>query len=520
MKLLSFFIIIKVTFVADCANILYLSNVASPSHFIWCKSILNALHENGHNVTALSGDVEKSKPNLTYLHLDKMYSEIYNGTMDIDFFEYGKLSPTGLFKLYAEISEKSCVGATKSKGYKELLNYPSNFKFDAVIIDFTMGPCMYSFVDKFKYPPLISVSPYFDLARLARTSSGLIYPAFVPGHDLLMTQRMNFIQRLESSITHAIGIIAFKYYIVPTNDKIARKYQPEIPYLEDIERRTGFYLINNSPLVDYKEPIYSNVKLVGGVQIKESKPLPYELKAIADNATNGLILFSLGTNVRSDKLGSERISKILRVFKRHSKFTFLWKFETSELLKNIPQNVKIQPWMPQNDILAHPNTKLFMAHCGLLGVQEAVWHGVPILGFPVFGDQHQNCFRLKDLGVSEKLSILDFTEEELYNAIKNMIQNPKYMKKIKSISSATRDRQQTPLEEAVYWIEWYIRHPEVDLQGPGLEMNIFVRHSFDVFAFVFIIAFIIFYWKIKLFWAFIKYFCLSKKSVDEKQKKN
>lgn len=50
----------------------------------------------------------------------------------------------------------------------------------------------------------------------------------------------------------------------------------------------------------------------------------------------------------------------------------------------------IRKWFPQSDILAHPNTKLFISHCGLGGVNEAKFHGVPILGMPVFGDQPRN----------------------------------------------------------------------------------------------------------------------------------
>lgn len=522
MKYLTLWLALSAISIINCANILYLSNVPSPSHFIWCKSILNALHDRGHNVTALSGDVEESRGNMTYLHLDQMYSTIYNDTDEVDFFEYGKLSPAGLFKLYAEISEKACIGSVNSKGYKRLLAYPDNFKFDLIIVDFTMGPCVMAFADKFKNPPIVGVSPFFELARLARTSGALVYPSFVPGHDLLYTQRMDFLQRLNSAVTHALGIMAYKYVIVPRSDKVIREFHPNAPYLEDIERKIGIYLINNNPLIDYKEPVYSNVRLVGGVQVKKPKPLPAELKVIADNAKNGLVLFSLGTNVRSDQLGPERISKFVKVFGRLPKYTFLWKFETKEMVPNLPANVKIQSWMPQNDILAHHNTKLFMSHCGLLGIQEAMWFGVPILGFPVFGDQAQNSYRLvNELGVGEQLSILNFTETELYNGIKNMLENQKYQKKIKSIASAMRDRLQTPLEEAVHWIEWYSRHPEVDLQGPAAELNIFIRHSFDIFAVLFIILIAFLYLEFKLISFLIRKCCTSskKKIIDDKKKK-
>ncbi len=36
---------------------------------------------------------------------------------------------------------------------------------------------------------------------------------------------------------------------------------------------------------------------------------------------------------------------------------------------------------------AHKNTKLFITHAGLLSTQESIYHGVPMLGIPIFADQ-------------------------------------------------------------------------------------------------------------------------------------
>ena len=62
-------------------------------------------------------------------------------------------------------------------------------------------------------------------------------------------------------------------------------------------------------------------------------------------------------------------------------------------------------WIPQNDILAHPRTKLFITHAGPNGVYEAAFHAVPMLALPQFGDQHVCAQQVKAAGAG---LVLDF----------------------------------------------------------------------------------------------------------------
>lgn len=351
--------------------------------------MLYSLHENGHNITALSADVEKSKENFTFLHLDQVYPMIYNGSEELNFFEFTKMGPLELFQLYADVSDKACRGALKSKGYKQLLDYPKDFKIDLVIWDFTMDSCVLGILYKFGSPKIVAVSPYFSTGMIG---PNILFPSIVPGHDLLFNFNMNFKERFTSALVQLTEYAYTNIYLNRKIDGIVREVHPEIPFISKIQENIKMYLINTQPITDYKPPVLANQKRVGGIQIRKPKDLPSELKKIADDAKNGLVLFSLGTNVRSDALGAERIGMILKALGRLDKYTFLWKFETKEKLPiALPKNVKIQAWMPQNDVLAHPNTKLFMSHCGLLSTQESLWYGVPVLAFPVFADQPQVC---------------------------------------------------------------------------------------------------------------------------------
>ncbi len=56
----------------------------------------------------------------------------------------------------------------------------------------------------------------------------------------------------------------------------------------------------------------------------------------------------------------------------------LWKWET-ENMPDKPDNVKLVKWAPQQDILGHKNTKLFITHSGQSSTQETLCHGVPVV---------------------------------------------------------------------------------------------------------------------------------------------
>ncbi|CAN4124410.1 unnamed protein product [Withania somnifera] len=69
-------------------------------------------------------------------------------------------------------------------------------------------------------------------------------------------------------------------------------------------------------------------------------------------------------------------------------------------------------WAPQVDILAHKATGAFVSHCGWNSTTESVWHGVPIVTWPLYAEQHINAFQLvRDLEIAVELT-LDYRMHE------------------------------------------------------------------------------------------------------------
>lgn len=100
------------------------------------------------------------------------------------------------------------------------------------------------------------------------------------------------------------------------------------------------------------------------------------------------------------------------------------KWESDEL-EGRPSNVVISKWLPQDDVLAHPNVKIFISHCGLGSVAEANYHGVPIVAIPLGIDQNINADKIITEGWAEKVDFAQLNEKELSTAIKKVLTDSK-----------------------------------------------------------------------------------------------
>lgn len=74
-------------------------------------------------------------------------------------------------------------------------------------------------------------------------------------------------------------------------------------------------------------------------------------------------------------------------------------------------------------ILAHKNVKLFISHCGMSGIYEAIDSGIPVIGIPVFFDQPHNIANIVHWGAGIVLDHKTLTKQIFLNAINEIMNN-------------------------------------------------------------------------------------------------
>jgi len=73
----------------------------------------------------------------------------------------------------------------------------------------------------------------------------------------------------------------------------------------------------------------------------------------------------------------------------------------------------------------HPKIKLFISHGGISGIYETVDAAVPVLGFPVFYDQHRNIANLVDAGMAISMELMSVSKDTFLSSILELINNEK-----------------------------------------------------------------------------------------------
>ncbi|KAK7019458.1 UDP-glucuronosyltransferase 2A1, partial [Halocaridina rubra] len=150
----------------------------------------------------------------------------------------------------------------------------------------------------------------------------------------------------------------------------------------------------------------------------------------------------------------------------------------------------------------HPNVKLFITHGGKLSFQESAYHATPMLALPIFGDQEKNAEHIVHMEYGLSLVWEELTVQKIVEAINEIIDNPsekhslsfRFYQKVDTVSRTFRDQMESPLERAIFWTEYVIRHQgALSLRSPAVKVSWMRILMLDVLALIGVFSLICLY---------------------------
>ncbi|XP_051532104.1 UDP-glucuronosyltransferase-like [Myxocyprinus asiaticus] len=306
-------------------------------------------------------------------------------------------------------------------------------------------------------------------------------PSYVPRFQSGSTDKMTFVERIQNFIMSAVELALCQIMYASFDELASRYLHADVTYMELIGRG-AIWLFRYDFTFEYPRPIMPNMVFIGGINCGKSSELSAELEEFMEGSgEHGIVVFSLGSLISS--MPKEKAAIFFEAFSMIPQ-RVLWRY-TGEMPENIPENVKLMKWLPQNDLLGHPKARAFITHGGTHGIYEGICHGVPMVMLPLFGDQADNVHRVATRGVGVVLGIHDITAEELVNALNTVINDSSYKERMEKLSAIHNDRPMQPLDLAVYWTEFVMRHKGADHLRPAAhDLNWFQYHSLDVIGFL------------------------------------
>ncbi|XP_034039729.1 UDP-glucuronosyltransferase-like isoform X2 [Thalassophryne amazonica] len=304
-------------------------------------------------------------------------------------------------------------------------------------------------------------------------------PSYVPRFFSGYTDKMSFPQRVANTVIALLEPLLCRL-LYWHFDQIAYDFLGEEVGVAEVLADSDIWLLRSDFTLDFPRPLMPNVVMVGGINCEVRNPLPEDLESWV-SGKHGFIVFTLGSMV-SD-LPEETTKVFLEAFRQIPQ-KVIWRF-TGPLPDNVPENVKIMKWVPQNDLLAHRGVRAFITHAGSHGLFEGLCHAVPMLMMPIVGDQPDNARRMASRGVGVVLDIRSITTESLLQGLNDVINNTKYKENVEKLSALHNDQPLDPLELSVYWTEFVMRHKGAKhLKAAVHSLNWFQYFTLDVMAFL------------------------------------
>ena len=351
--------------------------------------------------------------------------------------------------------------------------------FDFAIVDGIFPDCFLALCYKLGISYGLLSIPHQQIAFRVPHFSSVVPNIFLQSPDDLC-----FLKRLLSILIDAFEHISGELF--SPFDFVAKNV-PEKNYKTNLEllknTKLWFYLYH--PVINFPQVTMPNVIFVGDLMARQPLKLDSQFTKLLSDAKNEVILVSFGSFLEG--IPSKYSNIFFEVFGKLKQLIVMKK--PGFVSPNISSNIIMMDWLPQNGILAHKNVKLFVTHCGLNSILEAVYNAVPILGVPFAFDQPFNAVTAEAKGLGLWLKLSHLSAIKLRNLIDELLHNKTYKENAKKMSNAFRHTRYSASQRASFWIKHVSQFGDEHLKTSSVEQTVFEFLMFDIYIFLAIIFF-------------------------------
>uniref|UniRef100_A0A2K5Z1V6 UDP-glucuronosyltransferase n=1 Tax=Mandrillus leucophaeus TaxID=9568 RepID=A0A2K5Z1V6_MANLE len=451
------------------------------SHWMNIKTILDELVQRGHEVTVLAYSpsilpgpnnpsalkFEICPTSLTETEFENGITQLIKRWSDVpkDSFWPHFLQIQEMMWTYTDMIRKFCKDVVSNK---KLMKKLQDSRFDVVLAD-PVSPCGELLAELLKLPFVYSlrISPGYAIEK---HGGGFLFPpSYVPVAVTELRDQMTFLERVQNMIYMVYFDFWFQVWDVKNWDQFYSKVLALI--MQHIRRYWPFI-----QRIFIKRLAYTTGKCVNTFFFSQEME-----EFVQSSGDNGVVVFSLGSMVSN--MSEERANVIASALAKIPQ-KVLWRFDGNKP-DTLGINTQLYKWLPQNDLLGHPKTRAFITHGGANGIYEAIYHGIPMVGVPLFADQPDNIAHMKAKGAAVSLNFNAMSSTDLLNALKTVINDPLYKENAMKLSRIHHDQPVKPLDRAVFWIEFVMRHKGAKhLRVAAHDLTWFQYHSLDVIGFL------------------------------------
>ncbi|XP_048258959.1 UDP-glucuronosyltransferase 3A1-like isoform X1 [Haliotis rufescens] len=487
--------ILAIVTCASAAKVLLIPGPAV-SHCLETLAVGKELLKRGHDVTVFA-HLFDAKACINRWDLSKFKSKFKTLSPALDpdviqkhntFFEQTEkvmMDGTGLLKMLIFMIKPVITNLCHSAfSDQNVLNELQEDKYDLAVVEgLPMTGCIFS-IPVYLGIPYAATGSFIDPQDAMMPLQTTLFPSlFLP-----YSNDMTFPERFINTITYFLNPL-IKYAIIHSIDLSSYSEKLKTVDTRNLIKDSVLFLENSDYFIDYPKALFPNFLQVGGLTASPSNPLPEDLRKYIDGARDGVILVTFGSVLKHvpQRVVERMTNAMARLEQR-----ILFKHNNEELKGNI----KTMKWIPQNDVLGHPNVKLFVSHCGKNSLWEGIYHAVPIICTPFGTDAVSTGIKVMKYGVGSSVNILQGTTEEIFQTVQAVLGNKTIEQNMKTMSAIMRDRSETPSQRAASAVEHVIKYggdhmrpPEVDFLSSiyaDVWLIIFVFHFLLVSGVIFI----------------------------------